>query len=126
MTISRNFSSRFLAILLISLISLDGWMFYSESNKEITVLAAYTENENDTFAEYRTKIESALQDMERDFRVNGSITDSAISSLRSLVQEAYIRLPDTPDEATKNSKMKKGIDLYLDLAAKEKSSQLRV
>lgn len=101
-------------------------MLYLEMNSRYDAAAAYTESDSDTFATYKTKIESALQDLERDFRVNGTVTDSAISSLRSLVQEAYIRLPDTPSEAAKNNTMKKGVDLYLDLAAKNKSSQTHV
>lgn len=100
-------------------------MLYLEMNSRYDA-AAYTESDSDTFATYKTKIESALQDLERDFRVNGTVTDNAISSLRSLVQEAYIRLPDTPNEAAKNNTMKKGVDLYLDLAAKNKSSQTHI
>lgn len=90
------------------------------------VSAVYTESSDDTYGFYKKKLESALQDMERDFKVNGSITDGNISSVRSLINEAYIRLPDTPDDASKNENMKKSVDLYLDLAAKNKSSQTQV
>ena len=92
----------------------------------VSPLYAYTESDSDTYAAYQKKIEWALQDAERDFRVNGAITDNAISTIRSLVNEAYIRLPDTPDEASKNDAIKKSVDLYLDLAAKNKSSQTNV
>lgn len=60
--------------------------------------------------------------MEREFRVNNTLSDATISNIRNLVQEAYIRLPDSGDAATKNDSLKKSTDLYLDLAAKNKNS----
>lgn len=58
--------------------------------------------------------------MERGFRVNGTITEADISNVRNLVTEAYNRLPDTPDVASKNETMRKSVELYLDLASKNK------
>jgi hypothetical protein len=84
--------------------------------------AAYVESDSDSFIGYKRKIESALQDMEREFRVNNSNSDATISNLRALIQEAYIRLPDTGDAAGKNEGLKKSTDLYLDLAQKNKNS----
>jgi PKD repeat protein len=60
--------------------------------------------------------------MEREFRVNNTNSDATISNLRALIQEAYIRLPDSGDAAGKNEGLKKSTDLYLDLAVKNKSS----
>lgn len=84
--------------------------------------AAYVESDSDSFAGYKRKIESALQDMEREFRVNNTTSDATLSNLRALIQEAYIRLPDSGESATKNDSLKKSTDLYLDLAAKNKTS----
>lgn len=64
--------------------------------------------------------------MEREFRVNNVITDATLSNVRSLVQEAYNRLPDTGEIASKNDGLKKAVDLYLDLAAKNKTSTTNV
>ena len=64
--------------------------------------AASIENDANSFIYYKQKITSALQDMEREFRVNNTITDSTISNMRSLIQEAYVRLPDSGDMGTKN------------------------
>ncbi len=64
--------------------------------------------------------------MEREFRVNNVITDATLSNVRSLVQEAYNRLPDSGDTASKNDGLKKAVDLYLDLAAKNKTSTTNV
>ena len=91
------------------------------------VQAAYTESNTDTFAVYKKNLESALQDLERNFRVNGSVSSSDISNVRNLVNEAYIRLPDNnPDDASRNDTMKKSVDLYLDLADRNRSSQTQV
>jgi PKD repeat protein len=90
------------------------------------VNAAYVENDTYWFVGYKQKIESALQDTEREFRVNNSITDATISNLRNLIAEAYSRLPDSGEAAWKNESLKKSVDLYLDLAAKNKSSQTHV
>lgn len=88
----------------------------------IPVNAAYIESDGDSFSGYKRKIESALQDMEREFRVNNTTSDATLSNLRNLIQEAYIRLPDSGESATKNDSLKKSTDLYLDLAAKNKTS----
>lgn len=122
----RNLSSQSFLIYILIFLSIGTGIVYWNINTGYNVSAAYTESDNDTFATYKSKIESALQDLERDFRVNGSVTDDAIANIRSLVQEAYIRLPDTPGDAEKNSTMKKWVDLYLDLAAKNKSSQTHI
>ncbi len=88
--------------------------------------AASVENDPNSFIYYKQKIGSALQDMEREFRVNNATTDSTLSNVRSLVQEAYLRLPDSWESGTKNEWLKKAADLYLDLAAKNKSSSTHV
>lgn len=89
-------------------------------------IAASIENDANSFVYYKQKISSTLQDIEREFRVNNTITDSTISNVRSLIQEAYLRLPDSGDNGAKNEWLKKAADLYLDLAAKNKSSSTHV
>jgi PKD repeat protein len=88
--------------------------------------AVYSESINDTFLFYKQKLEWSIQDLEREFRVNGSVGAGTISTIRNLVNEAYIRLPDNGENANKNSSAKKSVDLYLDLAAKNNSSQTHV
>jgi hypothetical protein len=88
--------------------------------------AASVENDQNSFIYYKQKTESALQDMEREFRLNNAVTDSTISNIRTLVQEAYLRLPDTGDVGSKNEWLKKAADLYLELAAKNKNSTTHV
>lgn len=65
-------------------------------------IAASIENDANSFVYYKQKISSTLQDIEREFRVNNTITDSTISNVRSLIQEAYLRLPDSGDNGAKN------------------------
>ena len=67
------------------------------------VYAVYTESTTDTFVYYKQKIEGVLQDMEREFRVNNTVTDATINNIRSLVQEAYYRLPDRGELANTNT-----------------------
>lgn len=88
--------------------------------------AASIENDSNSYVYYKEKIGSALQDMEREFRVNNTISDSTLSNVRNLVNEAYIRLPDSGEVGTKNEWLKKAADLYLDLAAKNKTSTTHV
>lgn len=88
--------------------------------------AASVENDPNSYIYYKQKIGSALQDMEREFRVNNTISDSALSNVRNLVNEAYLRLPDSGEAGTKNEWLKKAADLYIDLAAKNKNSSTHV
>lgn len=90
-------------------------------------LPAYAyDSTDDTFIYYKRKIEGLLQDMEREFRVNNTVTDATLNNVRANVQEAYYRLPDKGDAANKNSGIEKSVELYLDLAQKNKSSQTHV
>lgn len=88
--------------------------------------AASVENDPNSYIYYKQKIGSALQDMEREFRVNNTISDSALSNVRNLLNEAYLRLPDSGEAGTKNEWLKKAADLYIDLAAKNKNSSTHV
>lgn len=58
--------------------------------------------------------------------MNNTVTDASLNNIRGLVQEAYIRLPDSGDKASENESLKKNADLYLDLAVKNKSSSTHV
>jgi hypothetical protein len=49
-----------------------------------------------------------------------------INNIRSNVQEAYYRLPDRGEFANDNASIEKSVELYLDLAQKNKSSQTHV
>ncbi len=64
--------------------------------------------------------------MESELRVQGSVSQSTIQNVRNLVNEAYIRLPDTPEYASKNESAKRAIDMYLDLASKKPGSQVDI
>jgi PKD repeat protein len=91
----------------------------------VPVTKAY-ESTDDTFVFYKLKIEGLLQDMEREFRVNNSVTDATLNNIRTNVKEAYNRLPDRGEDANANMGIQKSVELYLDLAQKNKSSQTHV
>lgn len=98
----KSFSYTYIKIL-ITLVSFLGMIFGVNIYNIIDqTTAASIENDANSFIYYKQKITSALQDMEREFRVNNTITDSTISNMRSLIQEAYVRLPDSGDMGTKN------------------------
>ena len=92
----------------------------------ITETYAYSENQGDTFNTYKIKLQSGIEAMESELRVQGSVSQSSIQNVRNLVQEAYIRLPDTPEYSSKNESAKRAVDMYLDLASKNPGSQTHV
>jgi PKD repeat protein len=92
----------------------------------VPVRAAYVDNDANSFIYYKSKIQSSLQDLEREYRLNNSVTDSTLSNIKNLVQESYQRLPDGGDTGAKNEWLKKSADLYLDLALKNKASSIHI
>lgn len=92
----------------------------------IPVAVAYTESDANTFASYQRDIQWAMEDLESEFRINGKAQVWTLQNIKSLIQSAYDRLPDTADVATTNATAKKWTDLYLDLAIKNPTSQTHV
>lgn len=89
-------------------------------------VSAYTESDADTFRDYQERIRTAIQNLEAELRVNGSVTVSNIQSIKSLVQAAYDRLPDNTEVATENATAKRAVDMYLDIAIKNPDSTQKV
>lgn len=101
-------------------------VFFLQSIVSFIPLTKAYESTDDTFVFYKLKIEGLLQDMEREFRVNNAVTDATIDNIRNNVKEAYNRLPDRGEYANTNMGIEKSVELYLDLAQKNKSSQTHV
>lgn len=89
-------------------------------------VSAYTESNTDTFRDYQWRIKTAIQNLEAELRVNGSVNTSNIQNIKNLVQAAYDRLPDNIDAATENSTAKRAVDMYLDIAMKSPNSNQKV
>lgn len=88
---------------------------------------AYTESQNNTFAEYKNKIIVAAEEMEAELKVQKKVSTSTISNMKSLISQAFDRLPDkNPEAARQNESNKRLVEMYLDLAAKEPDSQQAV
>ena len=88
---------------------------------------AYTESDQGTFNEYKYRVQVAAEELEAELRVNKKASASKISQLKSLVQQAFDRLPDRNAEAARiNESNKRLVDMYLDLASKEPDSQQAV
>lgn len=87
---------------------------------------AYSESQGDTFNIYKDKLQSGIENMESELRVQWSVSQSTIQNVRNLVNEAYIRLPDTPEYSSKNDSAKRAVDMYLDLASKNPNSQTHI
>ncbi|MBX9809839.1 PKD domain-containing protein [Candidatus Gracilibacteria bacterium] len=78
--------------------------------------AAYTESDNDTFVEYKTKIREGLSQMESELMLNKSVSVSTIQNVKNLVQAGFDRLPDYGEAASVNKEAKQLVDTYLGLA----------
>lgn len=85
-------------------------------------LAAYTESESDTFAEYKNKIKEAANSMESELLINKTVNISTIQNVKNLIQQWFERLPDYGESATINQSAKQVVDTYLDLAIKNPDS----
>lgn len=88
-----------------------------------TAHASYTENERGTFLEYKSRIRSALEELEAEMRLNKQVSVSSLNALKQLVQQASERLPDRdPKTATENQSTKRAVDLAIDLAIQKPNS----
>lgn len=92
----------------------------------ISSVDAYTENDLNTFADYQKQLQANVEMMETEFRLNGQVSSSLISQARSLVDQAYLRLPDNPDASSKNDSAKRAVDLAIGLMEKNPGSQAQV
>jgi PKD repeat protein len=79
-------------------------------------MAAYTESDSDTFAEYKNKIKESINQMESEFVLNKSVSTTTIQNVKNLVQLGFDRLPDNGDAASTNRESKQFVDTYLSLA----------
>lgn len=93
----------------------------------ISTTFAYTESTTNTFAQYQKNLVWMREDIEAEFRKNGSISVNTLQNAKALIQNAYDRLPDSSwDDAVANATVKKWVDLNIDLAIKNPTSQTYV
>jgi len=86
--------------------------------------AAYTESERDTFMEYSSRLQAAIEELEAEFRIHEKVQVSSLQNVKNLVQLAHDRLPDKdPAAASQNESAKRAVDMYLDLAIKDPNSK---
>jgi PKD repeat protein len=76
----------------------------------------YSENEKDTFLEYKNKISITLQEIEWELRINKRATNEKLQNLKNLIQQAYERLPDVWAAGLKNDTEKRQIDIEIAIA----------
>lgn len=79
-------------------------------------MAAYTESDSDTFAEYKDKIKEAVNQMESEFVLTKSVSINTIQNVKNLVQIGFDRLPDNGNAGSINREAKQFVDTYLNLA----------
>lgn len=79
-------------------------------------MAAYTESDSDTFAEYKDKIKEAVNQMESEFVLSKSVSTNTIQNVKNLVQTGFDRLPDNGNAGSINREAKQFVDTYLNLA----------
>lgn len=82
---------------------------------------AYTEYDMNTFDQYKKDIELMLSSLERDYKVNGKISASSISQLRTLVTAAMDTFPENNDSVL-NTNLGKEVLTSLDLVSKAPDS----
>ena len=68
---------------------------------------AYTENDSNTFAPFQRQLIGIKQDIESEYRRNGSVSLSTLQNAKNVVQSAFDRLPDSADFVSANSEAKK-------------------
>lgn len=84
---------------------------------------AYTENQIDTFAQYKAKVQVAIEELETELRINKEVQPSSLQNLKQLVQQAADRLPDKdPTTSAANESAKRAIDMYIGIALKDPKS----
>ena len=77
---------------------------------------AYSDSDSDTFNEYRDRLRRSVQDLESELKVNGAVRIQSLQNIKSLVQDAYNRLPDTGTFWSENDTAKRWVDMYIDIA----------
>jgi PKD repeat protein len=77
---------------------------------------AYSDSDSDTFNEYRDRLRRSVQDLESELKVHGSVKVQSLQNIKSLVQDAYNRLPDTGTFWSENDTAKRWVDMYIDIA----------
>jgi PKD repeat protein len=98
------------------------WVTQSEWSIIPKTYAAYNESDTDTFNEYKDRLRRSIQDLESELRVNGGVSISNIQNTKSLLQQAYDRLPDTGSFGNDNDTAKRAVDTYLDIAMRNPRS----
>lgn len=84
---------------------------------------AYTESESGTFGEYKYRVMVAAEELEAELQINKKVSPANISKLKSLIQQAFDRLPDKNVEAARvNESNKRYVDMKLDIALKTPDS----
>lgn len=88
---------------------------------------AYTESEQGTFGEYKYRVQVAAETLEAELKVNKKVSAASIANVKSLVQQAFERLPDKNIEAARsNESAKRYVDMKLDIALQKMDSQQAV
>lgn len=121
MSLSRRISSLFfLSVFFFSNIAP---IFLMPSHE---IFAAYTESSNNTFLYYKQQIISAGEAIESEYRINSTVSTSSLQNAKNLIKLAYDRLPDRDDFGIRNNSAYNGVNLALDLAIKNPTSQTYV
>jgi PKD repeat protein len=77
-----------------------------------------------SFAGYREAIELAMTEMERQFEVNGKISDVTLKQMRSLVKEARTTFPDEKDKIY-NANLANKVDAAIEVLLKNTESEAK-
>lgn len=76
---------------------------------------------DDSYTTYKLKLQLAIADLEKEFRVTQAVTDRTLANIENLLQEASKRLPDEWEEGVANINMVKSVETYLEKAKQNKT-----
>ncbi len=98
------------------------WFNFPSIVQEAT---AYTDNDKNTFDEYKKWIELLTSQLERDYRVNSKLSSTNLTELKRLVTEAINTFPENNDYISNNN-LGKNLLIAVDVVAKNPESETRI
>ncbi|EKE26220.1 MAG: hypothetical protein ACD_4C00375G0001, partial [uncultured bacterium (gcode 4)] len=86
---------------------------------------AYTSNDKNTFDEYKKSVELITSQLERDYKVNWSISSEELDKLEEYVKWAILTFPDNNDFISNNN-IAKNLLIAIDVVRENPDSETRI
>gem|GEM_PF-3489205 len=86
---------------------------------------AYTNNDKNTFDEYKKQAEILASSLEEDYKVNNKISSSNLSKLQQIVNSAITTFPDNSDYIS-NTNIAKNLLISIEVVKKSPDSSAKI